>query len=891
MDARPSPSVRPEDLLQQLGWVSALAASLLRDPGMADDVLQQVCLLALQRGPDSSRGVRGLRAWLASVTRRLVLHSGRAEARRLRRERAAARPEALPSTIDSVQRREALRSLVDALSGLEEPYNTTIVQRYFEGRSVAEIAEGASISPAAVRQRLARARQRLRARIQQTIERDRSGWLALALAGPAIGKAAGAAAGAGTRLTAGSSHLPARGGLVMAKSTTSTLVTKLAVAVVLAIAAGVLIWPAGGGSEQRTSSAPRTAADASSHGVALSGADLLPTPAEARPEPLAPAELAEGVSAVSADEATKAPRHDGPPGSYRIVVVDDAARVVPWAFVEILRRGPPVHPESLASPPTYSTISSTRADPGGRCAIVLPDPDDVLLASHDSLGSSGMRTARQLDASCNDDGEAVVALQPYLAVEGMVVDAIDRPIAGAPVSIRSTGADALTGDPRPPPPLVTGADGRFRGVVDRSRQYAIETAWQGRTAGRVVNPKSDDAVWVTLQFPGDWTIAGRLTDERGAPLATASVVAWRADDEGDQDLTRPWRTGPRTLFQADTDADGRYALSITAAGTYGITAISKGPRTIPEPVWVHLEGAEAHATADLSLPPAAAIAGHVVDNDGAPVDRATVEVRAAPPVLLQGSTFLLPVVSRKLGSTTHRDGSFTLQPLPASGVYEIRAYRSRAFPPRLVGDDELPWEAVAVGRSDVTLVAAAIEPPRGSIRITPVLATPGVRLEDVVCSVVAEGETSGVAGRRGKVADGIILVTDLDASVLYTVVLAAKGLGGVDVHDVQPTPEGTPLIVHLPAPGALDVTVEDARGAVVPYAQVEISRSFNISLDPFMSGIGLRPTDAHGTVRFEALDPGHYTVVTWALGARVESVVEVPDGGRVALRVELPREP
>ena len=174
-------NVRSDELLAQLGWIRALARNLVTEPDMTDDVLQQVCLLALQKAPhDAGTGPR-LRAWLATVTRRLAQHTGRAERRRQRREHAAARPEALPSTADIAVHREALRALVDAMTSLEEPYYSVVVARYFDGRSVAEIAALNGSSNAAVWQQLSRGRLKLRSRLQSLLADDRQGRLSAVL--------------------------------------------------------------------------------------------------------------------------------------------------------------------------------------------------------------------------------------------------------------------------------------------------------------------------------------------------------------------------------------------------------------------------------------------------------------------------------------------------------------------------------------------------------------------------------------------------------------------------------------------------------------------------------------------------------------------------------------
>ncbi len=173
--------IRPDDLLPQLGWVRALARNLVADPDVTDDVLQQVCLLALQRTPRDAREGPRLRAWLAAVTRTLARHSYRSDVRRNRREEAAALPESLPSTIDVAAHREALRRLVDALTQLEEPYYSVVIARYFDGRSVSEIAALSGATNAAVRQQLSRARQKLRLRLQSLPAGDLQGGVLAAM--------------------------------------------------------------------------------------------------------------------------------------------------------------------------------------------------------------------------------------------------------------------------------------------------------------------------------------------------------------------------------------------------------------------------------------------------------------------------------------------------------------------------------------------------------------------------------------------------------------------------------------------------------------------------------------------------------------------------------------
>lgn len=222
-----------EQLLAQLSWVKALAHRLVVDPNVADDVLQRVCLLALEKPPRNLSGEQGLRRWLSSVTRRLVHHSQRSQSRRARRERGAARPEGQPSTATIAERRELMRALVDALTGLDEPYFSVLTMRYFDGLSIAEIATRQQISRELVRTRLSRGRTKLRARLQPGEGNDRVRWLA-ALGPMAIS----------TALVRDGSHLALLkhlGGFVMAQ-TPSVLALKAALGLALVAVVALTAW-------------------------------------------------------------------------------------------------------------------------------------------------------------------------------------------------------------------------------------------------------------------------------------------------------------------------------------------------------------------------------------------------------------------------------------------------------------------------------------------------------------------------------------------------------------------------------------------------------------------------------------------------------------------------
>src|SRR5688572_25328345 len=85
------PAVGLEELLAQRAFLRRLARGMLGDDALAEDVVAEAELRALERGPGSGRG---LHAWLATVTRRLALNARRARDRRTLHEAAGARSEA-----------------------------------------------------------------------------------------------------------------------------------------------------------------------------------------------------------------------------------------------------------------------------------------------------------------------------------------------------------------------------------------------------------------------------------------------------------------------------------------------------------------------------------------------------------------------------------------------------------------------------------------------------------------------------------------------------------------------------------------------------------------------------------------------------------------------------
>lgn len=162
----PAVPLDPEELLADSRWLKALARGLVRDHFAADDLAQEAWLAALRAKADGSAAGVPHRAWLTGVLRNVAWKKERAERRRTGRERRGAKDEALPSTGELVARAEMQRELSDAVVALDEPFRTTILLRYLEELSNAEIARRQSVPEGTVRWRVMRGLELLRAELE-----------------------------------------------------------------------------------------------------------------------------------------------------------------------------------------------------------------------------------------------------------------------------------------------------------------------------------------------------------------------------------------------------------------------------------------------------------------------------------------------------------------------------------------------------------------------------------------------------------------------------------------------------------------------------------------------------------------------------------------------------
>ncbi len=163
----------PQTLEEQGSFVRALARSLVVDPQGADDLAQDAWVVALVHPPRHSTNLRG---WFGTVVHRLAGQARASADHRSRREARAARHEAQGDASELIVQQETLRRVFDAVLALEQPYQETVLLRYYHGLSPGEIAARTNVSIATVRGRLQRALERLRERLDRASGGDREAW-------------------------------------------------------------------------------------------------------------------------------------------------------------------------------------------------------------------------------------------------------------------------------------------------------------------------------------------------------------------------------------------------------------------------------------------------------------------------------------------------------------------------------------------------------------------------------------------------------------------------------------------------------------------------------------------------------------------------------------------
>lgn len=564
MDGTAADEPSAEDLLAHGDWLRRLARALVGDAA-ADDVVQDTFEVALRQPPERAGA---LRPWLGGVARNLARMRKRAGARRDAREQQVV-PVAAPDPEELVARALVQQRVAALVLALDEPLRGTLMLRYYEGLSAADIARAQGIPAGTVRWRLKQALDEVRGKLDAEHAGERKRWALLLapllppLAAPGTGATAATAASATKTLLLGG---------IAVKSGTKVVAL---VAIVIALVVGTRYAGVWG----KPKSKPAATADGGS------GKNTATPPGPAQPTNTAAAPPSGDRGLVFRD--------DDPRGTLRIegVVIDEQDHGVPGAFVAI-----------DAMPPVI-----VEADSDGSFVF-----EGLIARDYRVEATAGDGYAGPARLRLTDKAEPItLRLRKGATVAVAVTDRNGgKPIAGAEVELRA--ALAWKG--------VTGADGvtTLRGVGPTWAPLAVSAkgyapaAVMTWTAG---DPRVPTRFGVTLGRGA--AVAGKVVDETGKPVAGARVTAALASEPFP--VVDPRRDGVLS------GADGAFTLPALAAGTYRLAATDASHAAATSGTFI-VDGASPRKGFELVMTAGGVVKGLVTDGAGQPIAAADVRV-------------------------------------------------------------------------------------------------------------------------------------------------------------------------------------------------------------------------------------------------------------------------
>ena len=642
------------ELRSHAAWLSRLAFQLVRDEDEAADIVQDTWIASLRHPPALDRP---LRPWLAEVVKNFAYRRRRGAERRRRREAAAFAPDPAPVAGTSpataaavaertagadvlLERAELHRLISEVVVALDEPFRSTLLQRFYDGLSSAEIARAAGAPAGTVRWRLKEALSRLRRELDRRHGGDRRAWVALLFP-------AGSAA----------PLLPAST-VALAPPTKGVVA---AAVLGLLVAGGVALWLSRareGDSDAgaRPLSAYQWVRRGNGH-LRVFGAPPATTGAiggvvrdkQGRPVPAATATMAAAAAAVG-DQVTggtgaspsvsavtgpdgRFSLPDVPDGVYRVTVTaagfmpahaervelgpggrrrEDLALVLDRGGVVLRGRvgdaGGGDLPQAVVVLDDGEGPVQTRAGDGGQYTVSLrPGPYHVRVTAD----GYAPHTA---DITVAEGATGNFLLQPAARISGRVVHGPGGPpVPGAVVRAEPDGISAEA-----PVHMASDAGGEFVFSGLGPGQYRISAVHGGRAGFHgppVILAPAGAAGPILVSLEPAFSVRGRVRDPARRPVADAAVFMYEADaDRGAIAGKEVTRTGPDGRFRVDGVLPGRYFLR------------AEKPPLAPSPSVSAVVGEASVDDVDLALLPGLPLEVRVRTQDGAPVAGADVIV-------------------------------------------------------------------------------------------------------------------------------------------------------------------------------------------------------------------------------------------------------------------------
>jgi uncharacterized GH25 family protein len=428
-----------------------------------------------------------------------------------------------------------------------------------------------------------------------------------------------------------------------------------------------------------------------------------------------------------------------------------------------------------------------------------------------------------------------------LRLEGQVVDADDKPVAGATVVLSSN----------PPRTATSEEDGGFAFDALVGRPYTLSARATQGVAGPVTAKLTEKSEPVVLQLRPGAKVTVSVQSSDGKPVENATVEL-RATD----------------VLRQTTKA-GATTFSPVVPGGYQIAAWAEGrARTMQ---WLQVGPGE--TTAKVTLVAGARVSGRVVDEAGKGIIGARVTFHGA-------SDWSQQADDRLDGVDTDKDGAFTFAALPA-GSFRFAA----AHPEYARGSSALTTLDGKHDQRDVTITLTAGAAVRGTVVDQNKQPVPGARVR------------VGIASRRGMIfepprqaysdAKGAFEIKGLARRELTAIAMHENGSSqAIDVDTTRGDVGNVQLVLDVT--GTIAGIVVDPQGNPIEGVQVSAGPNFRTQGPLDMSQFRLRGfpqelTDSAGKFVLTGLAKGSYMVqATRSQAASRGRRMAAPDSGTVA---------
>ena len=253
-------------------------------------------------------------------------------------------------------------------------------------------------------------------------------------------------------------------------------------------------------------------------------------------------------NALAGDTRYLAEARTGADGAFTVPDAPEGARVIiarAQDFIPANRIQIEARPEEKISLQRGGAVRGVVTDPAGKPAPGVIVTTDDAAAQTDAqgkfrlaglpAGGLHLQALSKSDLAARKDGvrvrkgeeaEADLKLRPGTAVSGTVIEEGTRhPVAGARVSAYAAAGFARFARRRAERATRTDARGRFRLAGLAPSRYTIEAARDGYLTASIagVNAAAQSAPPANLALRKAASISGRVTDEKGQPVAAARV--------------------------------------------------------------------------------------------------------------------------------------------------------------------------------------------------------------------------------------------------------------------------------------------------------------------------------------------------------------------------------